>query len=148
MRRWILWSFLICGVLVGTTVVPSLLTAMQRSKQNHTMADIRSLATAIEAYEIDHPDWTPPPSSGPATRLAPLLQPAYVKRIPSTDGWSRPLTVSFSTVQQDGRSMAEYRIVSFGRDGKRDPKWDGPGHTFDNDIVFANGSFVQFPEGV
>src|SRR5258708_6474882 len=39
----------IVGILAAIAI-PNLLMAMQRSKQKRTMADIRSVATAVEAY--------------------------------------------------------------------------------------------------
>ena len=42
----------IIGILAAIAI-PNLLTAMQRSKQKRTMADIRSIATAWEARATD-----------------------------------------------------------------------------------------------
>jgi competence protein ComGC len=52
----------IFGLLVGVAItgilaaiaIPNLLTAMQRAKQKRTMADIRSLGTALESYASDN----------------------------------------------------------------------------------------------
>src|ERR1700742_260140 len=43
----------IAGV-VAAIAIPNFLTAMQRSKQKRTMADIRTVSTAVEAYAFDH----------------------------------------------------------------------------------------------
>src|SRR5207247_10856727 len=43
--------------IVAAIAIPNLLTAMQRSKQARTIADIRTLATAAEAYGTDHPEY-------------------------------------------------------------------------------------------
>src|SRR5688572_28301790 len=42
----------IIGILASVSI-PNLLTALQRSRQKRTMADIRSLATAWEARAVD-----------------------------------------------------------------------------------------------
>ena len=110
---------------------------MHRSNQKRTMADIRSIAMAIEAYETDHPDWKPTP-----VNLRPILE-----KLPANDAWNHPFHVE---VWSDAENNPSYRIWSAGRDGKRDAKWGKPGYTtnFDNDVVFENGSFIQYPEGV
>jgi hypothetical protein len=109
------------------------------------MADIRSIATAIEAYESDHPDWKPARSGGSPARLTSLLQPAYIKQLPVNDGWNRPMHLAVWTDKDDAPA---YRIWSLGKDGKRDAKWGGVIRTFDNDLVYENGSFTQWPEGI
>ncbi|MEO6327242.1 MAG: prepilin-type N-terminal cleavage/methylation domain-containing protein, partial [Thermoanaerobaculia bacterium] len=43
----------IIGIIVAIAI-PNLLNAIQRAKQKRTMADMRSIGTAIEAYAIDH----------------------------------------------------------------------------------------------
>ena len=136
-RRWLLWLTLLILGSCSAIAVPNLLTAMNRSKQNRTMADIRSIATAIESYETDHPDWKPTP-----VNLRPILE-----KLPANDAWNHPFHVE---VWSDAENNPSYRIWSAGRDGKRDAKWGKPGYTtnFDNDVVFENGSFTQYPEGV
>jgi len=144
MRRWwVLVSLFIFGAC-SAVVVPNVLTAMDRSRQKRTMADIRTISTAIEAYETDHPDWKPPRRGYLAADLASMLQPSYVKVLPKKDGWDRPFHVALWTV--DGG--ASYRIWSLGRDGKRDAAWGGATTNFDRDIVYEQGAFTQFPEGV
>jgi type II secretory pathway pseudopilin PulG len=132
---------------LAAIAIPNVLTAMQRSKQKRTMADIRSLATAIEAYWTDHPQWAPATITGSAAKLAGLLQPVYIKHIPLSDGWSRPLYVSVRTLRDGKEPTVDYMIWSYGRDGKRAPKWEGAFTTFDGDMVYANGTFITFPEG-
>src|SRR5437867_7536931 len=43
----------IIGILAAIAI-PNLLNAVQRGKQKRSMADMRSLATAIEAYAVDN----------------------------------------------------------------------------------------------
>ncbi len=43
----------ILGILAAIAI-PNLLNAVQRGKQKRTMADMHALATAIQAYEVDH----------------------------------------------------------------------------------------------
>lgn len=127
------------AVFLAAVFIPNLMTAMNRSKQKRTMADIRTIATAIEAYETDHPDWKGATIEGPAARLVSLLQPIYVKQIPLLDGWRRPFIVSV-------HPGVGYKIWSNGRDGTRVPK-EGAFTDFDGDMVYENGTFTSFPEG-
>ena len=141
MRHWWLWLTLLILGSCSAIAVPNLLTAMDRSKQKLTMADIRSIATAIESYETDHPDWKG------AGDLVALLQPKYIKKLPTKDGWSHPFRIS---IWIDADNNPAYRIWSPGSDGKRDAKWGDPAATtrFENDLVYENGTFIQYPEGV
>ena len=54
--------FAIIGILAAIAI-PNLLTAMQRSKQKRTMADMRTVATALEAYGTDHEREEYPPGA-------------------------------------------------------------------------------------
>lgn len=112
------------------------------------MADMRTLSTAIEAYLTDHPHWKPARSEGSPARLASMLVPTYIKQLPVNDGWGHPFGVSIGSVRKDGEETVDYTIWSLGKDGKRDSKWGGAAHEFENDLVYSNGTFLQYPEGV
>ena len=114
------------------------------------MSDMRTVATAAEAYSIDNNAY--PGGSGSVALLASLLEPTYVKQLPILDAWGNEM-------QYHGTlSRGEYVISSAGADAglERDPAWwltpeaaGGGGGTKDPaaDIVFSNGGFLQFPEG-
>src|SRR5881397_2244800 len=77
----------IIGILAAIAI-PNLHTAMQRSDQKRTMADMRTIATAWEAratdrntYLVGHPGVV---SYGDLRRA---LEPKYVKHLPRNDGW-------------------------------------------------------------
>jgi type II secretion system protein G len=137
----------IIGILAAIAI-PNLLTAMQRSKQKRTMADIRTIATAWEARATDQNSYAAAGYSWPAsdityTELSTRLAPTYVKTLPQNDGWSNPYGFANST---DGQV---YAIRSRGKDGSfNSSQAVGPTTTFDSDIVYSNGSFVCFPEGI
>jgi type II secretory pathway pseudopilin PulG len=133
----------IIGILAAIAI-PNLLTAMQRSRQKRTMADIRTVATALEAYGVDH-DREPYPEGSTVAALRTVLQPKYLKNVPAVDGWTSELR--YMPLPERG-----YVIISAGADKTFDaetPDQYGGGVTkhFDCDIVFANGSFVQYPGG-
>src|SRR5713101_1111581 len=79
----------IIGILAAIAI-PNLLTAMQRSKQKRTMADMRTIATAWEARATDVNKYN---AAGAATVTVPnatldtMLAPTYIKVLPSKDGW-------------------------------------------------------------
>ena len=134
----------IIGILAAIAI-PNLLTAMERSKQKRTMADIRTVATALEAYGTDHEQEDYPPGST-VEDLRSHLQPTYVKTVPALDGWATPMR--YMPLAERG-----YVIVSAGKDKtfQFEPDQYTPGTTtqnFDCDIVFANGTFIQYPDDI
>jgi type II secretory pathway pseudopilin PulG len=134
----------IVGILAAIAI-PNFLTAKQRAQQKRTMADMRVIATALEAYGIDHLQEEYPPGEY-AESLGPHLQPKYVKVLPGVDGWGTG--IRYSPLPNRG-----YMIRSAGSDkifehDSPDEYTRGATHNFDCDIVFANGEFVQYPEGV
>lgn len=141
----------IIGILAAIAI-PNLLTAMQRSRQKRTMADIRSLATAWEARATDVNEYsvagaaaTFPATSADyiATRVAAALEPTYIKETPERDGWGVMLA---GGVSGDGQA---YSIESYGKDKVNQTGSEGgPTQNFNADIIFSNGSFVQYPDGV
>ncbi|GAK51961.1 general secretion pathway protein G [Candidatus Moduliflexus flocculans] len=40
--------------IIAAIAVPNLLTAIQRSKQKRTMADLRAIGTALGSYQVDY----------------------------------------------------------------------------------------------
>ena len=142
----------IIGILAAIAI-PNLLNAVQRGKQKRTMSDMRALATAIEAYAVDnnqYPLATTCPTGvtaiiGGVTAVDgssfSLLSPTYIGQPPKVDGWG-----SFYYYNNDTNN---YAILSPGRDKVKQGLTATCGTTtdFNNDIVYADGSFVQWPEG-
>jgi type II secretion system protein G len=134
----------IIGILAAIAI-PNLLTAMQRSKQKRTMADMRSIATAWEARATDTNSYTAAgvtfiDPTAAITGLAGSLEPTYIKTVPKTDAWG--------TGYQVGSSATQYSIESLGKDGSDEADTAGSTNKFNNDIIFADGTFVKYPEGV
>src|SRR6267378_2262132 len=48
---------LVIAGIIAAIAIPDLLTALQLSNQKRTMADIRSLATAMESYASDNNEY-------------------------------------------------------------------------------------------
>jgi type II secretion system protein G len=139
----------IIGILAAIAI-PNLLTAMQRSRQKRTMADMRSVATAWEARATDLNQYTAAGLSWPATgtsietTVAGFLAPTYIKKVPVYDAWNHLYKVGYNATQ--------YAIRSQGADGSDDAQNAGTAvqttGDFDCDIVFSDGTFVVYPEGV
>ena len=159
--RWLvpLIPFVIVFGLLAAIAVPNLLTAMNRSHEKRTMADMRTIATAWEARANDFNtydvrgkhrplgalpqalrwDALPPVAAADLERA---LVPKYIKKFPRKDGWEHDFEFVAASDQ--------YAIRSRGRDGKIDGSVYAVirHQSFDNDIVYGNGSFYAFPEGL
>src|SRR5258708_32171413 len=144
----------IIGILAAIAI-PNLLTAMQRSKQKRTMADMRSVATAWEARATDTNKYNAAGVTYPAmgnvsfTDVNTYLSPTYIKLLPVNDGWGNPW--GFGAGQAYGSAIASqtYSIFSSGKDGKfESPAKGGVTTNFDCDIIYSHGAFMQWPEGV
>ena len=141
----------IIGILAAIAI-PNLLTAMQRSKQKRTMADIRSVATAWEARATDTNSYliagaTVSGIGGITKRtvaeVSAQLSPTYIKSMPRKDGWDTEYDL-----YQDDNIGSVYVIHSYGKDKKTSTPAAGPTTDFDCDIVYSNGSFITYPEGM
>jgi general secretion pathway protein G len=144
----------IIGIIVAIAI-PNLLNAIQRAKQRRSMGDIRSAATAVEAYAVDLNRYPPaagsydlPFAMGTSTMatMATYISPTYIKSVPRADGWNSWFIYTTDT------TGSAYIFASGGKDGTvtvsavGSPK--GPTTDFNADIVYSNGSFLQWPEGV
>jgi len=142
----------IIGILAAIAI-PNLLTAMQRSKQKRTMADMRTIATAWEARATDVNKYNAagisiPGSTVSIAALAGKVEPTYIKVMPRKDGWSNNWSLAMDQAMNASAAAQVYMIRSYGKDGKADGATGGATTLFDCDIIYSNGSFVQYPEGV
>ncbi len=140
----------IIGILAAIAI-PNLLTAMQRSKQKRTMADIRTIATAWEARATDVNRYNAAGGfvSVSFDNLNTYLTPTYVKKLPANDAWNTPYLYEASVAWGNATAAQEYRITSYGKDQVSEASQRGGATTnFDCDIVYSNGAFVQYAEGV
>jgi type II secretion system protein G len=139
----------IIGILAAIAI-PNLLNAVQRGKQKRTMSDMRALATAVEAYAVDnnaYPAATCNPgiftASGAQLTTASFtnLTPTYLGQVPVFDGWGNFMSYAINTTTD------QYMIRSYGRDKASTALVCGTTTNFNDDIVYADGTFIQWPEG-
>jgi type II secretory pathway pseudopilin PulG len=153
--------YLLVGAVIGALAwisVPNLVLAMNRSDRNRTMADMRTLAQAIEARATDTHSYGLIPADRQITvavgDLRPLrrvrhseleraLVPKYIKSVPRYDAWEHEFDVRVAA--------NTYTVRSFGSDGRAEADVYTPNTTtygFKKDLVFSEGTFLQYPEGV
>jgi hypothetical protein len=98
-------------------------TAIQKEKTLRTSADLRTLATALEAYRRENGSYV---QAATCSALIDNLSPKYLGSVIRLDAWSREFEYKGAA---DG-----YRLVSLGSDGKAGTS---------DDIVFENGRLVK-----
>ena len=97
--------------------------------------DMRSIATAVEAYAVDNKAY---PAATNFETLLPLVQPKYIINLPTHDAWGNPYRIDMT--------VKGYRIVSAGSDGVFDEStWSTPGKNLPTsaDAVYENGKFIR-----
>ncbi len=126
----------IIGIVAAIAVV-AVGSALDKAKQRATMADIRTVGRAIEAYQVDHGFL--PSDAGGILGVRPFLIPYQINVLPVKDHWLN--TLAYTT------NGSHYTVESFGKDGI-DGADLGAGDRFDYslDIVLADGMFAATPE--
>jgi len=100
-----------------------------------TKSDMRSIATALEAYATDHNRY---PDAKSIDDVVKAVQPTYIRFTPLRDAWGNEYRVE--------ANAQGYRIVSCGSDGVCDETtWAQPGQElpYAADGVFANGKMIR-----
>lgn len=136
---WGLWQAEIV-LFICFLVVVNTMGAVSASRSKRTMSDMRSIATAIEAYGVDYDVY---PKARSITELSSSLSPLYIKQIPPRDGWGRDFRYETSDDQKS------YVLVSAGKDGKFEQPgvWgypEGPTNDDGLDIVYQDGRFIRY----
>ena len=123
--------------IIAAIAIPNLLNAIDRGKQKRTMADMRSLGTAVESYAVDNNVY--PVATDAATLKGIVEAGAYIKNMPTADGWNNTFQVASATTQ--------YTLYSFGKDNTGTSCATGTTTTFNDQICFINGQFLRYPAG-
>jgi len=140
--------------IIAAIAIPNLLSAIQRGRQKRAMGEVRSIATAAQAYATDAQIF--PIGGGsfaaPTTTVLSDLTPDYIKSIPATDPWNKPYL--YAGVATTG---TDFGVASTGKDATVDlAAWGTISansfvslntNCFECDIVWFDDGFVVKPEG-
>lgn len=140
-RGFTLVELLITVAIIGllaAMAVANLNNALDKSRQRQTMATMRNVSTAVEAYNTDNGHL---PANGiTADQLKTLLVDNVFKAVEVQDGWDSDLVYTAS----DGA----YTLESYGRDRANGPQniTRQTRDEFEYDILLADGQFKYSPE--
>jgi general secretion pathway protein G len=156
-RGFTLIELLIVVAIIGiiaAIAIPNLLNAVNRGRQKRTMADMKSICMALEAYSADN-NFYPQGATGYQSSFVSMvayIEPTYIKHAPRQDGWGETYWYGNGFTTEGGpQGKGEgYYVVSTGSDRTLDGGLPnaGPQSTFTADIWYANGSFIEWPEGM
>jgi type II secretion system protein G len=144
--------------IIAALLIPNFLDALQKAKQKRTVADIRNTGTAMFSWLTDQVGAAAAGGTGTVvlgsyastteTVLDTLLVPQYMQDVPALDGWkngfgyylniTNPLAQQVMAIRSLGRDKTsgatDYTVTSF------EPT------DYDQDIVWADGFFVRWPQ--
>ncbi|HEY7160616.1 MAG TPA: prepilin-type N-terminal cleavage/methylation domain-containing protein [Acidobacteriota bacterium] len=132
--------------IIAAIAIPNLLNAIQRGKQKRTMADMRAVGTAVEAFAVDNNRY--PDDASSVSNITDDIEPIYIKKVPTGDGWQQ----AFDYTSSPDTAAQSYSIQSYGKNREQEAPcnnaYKGITTNFNNDICFSQGSFTMFPEGI
>ena len=144
--------------IIAALLIPNFLDALQKAKQKRTVADIRNTGTAMFSWLTDQVGAAAAGANGTVNlssyssvaeaTLDTVLVPQYLQDVPPVDGWktpyqyylntANPLAQQVMAIRSLGRNKTSettsYEVTSF------DPT------NYDQDIVWADGFFVRWPQ--
>ncbi len=149
--------------IIAAILIPNLIDALQKAKQKRTVGDMRQVGTAWFSWLTDQIaaaaagqgktyDWTVLDTDISADDLLNTLYPSqtffYIQEVPNKDGWGGDYDYQMNSSLLSGNVVG---IRSPGRGGTLDGDQYtiGPFTTtrYDEDIVWADGFFVRYPQG-
>ena len=155
---------LIIGLLTSI-MLPNLIDAIHKAKQRRTMGELRLIGGAWMSWYTDHNSAMAAGSNqlyqvGTFDELSYLeiygyLHPTdtfyYMQEVPSKDAWGSELTFYLNSVKGTDRQMllcaaARNKVFDACEKGKDIPIGPFVGTDFDQDIVWADGFLLRWPE--
>lgn len=145
--------------IIAAIAIPNMLVAIQRSKQRRTMVDMRNIATAWESRNTEGGRYNAAGAVANGVEgadqqisidnLETMLSPTYMKHMPRIDGWGTAYQTYTDQAYGGATPARVYAIISAGKDLviDADPT-QGAITNFDCDIVYSNGVFLSYPDGV
>ena len=128
--------------IISAIAIPNLLTAIDKSKQQSTIADMRSIGTALSTYHIDNSQFpnvkTSEYGGGDSfSDLCDILVPVSMSVLPQKDRFNH--TFGYDTNVADS-----YTIESYGKDGINGLEVDKDSkNDFTRDIILTDGTFTH-----
>jgi type II secretory pathway pseudopilin PulG len=113
------------GLIAGISNPANLNTMGDQDSQSKTMADMRILATAIEAYIA---------ANGSAPKDLEGLTLEYLQEVPLKDAWGHDF------IYETGEDSQSYTLLSLGEDGVEG------GKDSKMDLVVEDGEFIAGPD--
>jgi general secretion pathway protein G len=132
--------------LLAAIAIPNLTGYLDKSRQRATMANIRQIGTAVEAYAVDTTFYPISTSMASIEAVDPVnmgIQPKYLQRVPTKDGWGGAI---YYGSDPEGVGT-QYTLSSYGKDKKLSPNSAGTIREYECDIIYQNGVFTANPEG-
>src|SRR6478736_5144289 len=115
--------------IIAAIAIPNLLTAIDTSKQKKTMADLKTIGTLCEHYQVDNNFYPVQVTQGPVAGISDSLTPVYIKVIPPQDGWNHDIQYGTSA------GGTGYTVRSLGKDNVKNGT-SGAIKDFNCDIIF------------
>jgi type II secretory pathway pseudopilin PulG len=121
--------------ILGMFAVRGLLSRINWGMQKRQMADMRSIATSMEAYAVEHKQF---PTTDSIEGLAAALSPKYIRTLPKRDNWGDAFQIH--------SSPTSYTLYSLGKDGLGSNCTPGTTTRLEDEICIVDGRFVRAPK--
>ena len=149
--------------IIAALLIPNFLDALQKAKQKRTVADERNLGTAMMSWLTDQVGAAAAGASSTSQWdtadygtaqgcgvLEGLLVTQYIQKVPCQDGWNNDYEFYLKT----GSEVLDEQVMAI-RSGGRDGSFSSTTYTsgsftptdYQQDIVWADGFFVRWPQG-